>query len=178
MAGMWQNHVVKSCVSDKSLKYWDVYFQKTQFTDTNSSGSVCTEPKTHWDEQLSSAVQNLHVLVFKPAAQNSRPLWVPVVLPLIWRKALTLTSRPVVLPPRPLWRHPQGQEITVLQGEEDKFICAAKSQRGAEKPDSQPRSAPLWVSTSCSFMYFLFEMVLSLYYSTIISPAKSRKLSI
>lgn len=63
-------------------------------------------------------MQDLYVLVFQPAAQHRGQLGVLLVLPPIGGKAVApLTARPVVLPPRAMYRHSQGEDIAVLQGE-------------------------------------------------------------
>lgn len=72
---------------------------------------------THRHEELNDAVQYFDVLVLQPAAQHCGQLWVLLFLPLRGRKAVGLTPRPVVLPPRAVGRHPQGKYITVLEWE-------------------------------------------------------------
>lgn len=74
--------------------------------------------ETHRHEELNDAVQYFNVLVLQPAAQHRGQLWVLLFLPPGGRKAVGLTPRPIVLPPRAMGRHPQGKYITVLEWEE------------------------------------------------------------
>lgn len=70
--------------------------------------------KTHRNEQLDDAVQNFNIVIFQPAAGDCGQLRVWLLAPLGSRKTVATASGPVVLPPRAVRRHAEGEDVTLL----------------------------------------------------------------